>query len=45
MLLQLESVVFFVHDIDAAAAWYAALLGVLVEHETRAMPSCARRTA
>ncbi len=33
MLLQLESVVLFVHDIDAAAAWYAALLGVPVEHE------------
>lgn len=33
MLLQLESVVLFVRDIDAAAAWYAALLGVPVEHE------------
>jgi len=32
-MLQLESVVLFVHDIDAAAAWYAALLGVPVEHE------------
>jgi hypothetical protein len=27
MLLHLESVVLFVPDIDAAAAWYAALLG------------------
>lgn len=33
MLLQLESVVFFVDDIHAAAAWYAALLGVPAEHE------------
>jgi predicted enzyme related to lactoylglutathione lyase len=33
MLLQLESVVLFVNDIDAAAAWYAALLGVPVERE------------
>lgn len=32
MLLQLESVVLFVNDIDAAAAWYAALLGVPVDH-------------
>ncbi len=46
MLLQLESVVLFVHDIDAASAWYAALLGVPVEHENpryafvRAAPRC-----
>jgi predicted enzyme related to lactoylglutathione lyase len=33
MLLHLESVVLFVPDIDAAAAWYAALLGVQVAHE------------
>jgi predicted enzyme related to lactoylglutathione lyase len=33
MLLQLESVVLFVNDIDAAAAWYAELLGVPVAHE------------
>lgn len=33
MLLQLESVVLFVNDIDAAAAWYADLLGAPVEHE------------
>lgn len=33
MLLQLESVVLVVNDIDAAAFWYAALLGVPVEHE------------
>ncbi len=33
MLLQLESVVLFVNDIDPASAWYAALLGAPVEHE------------
>ena len=33
MFLQIESVVLFVADIDAAAAWYAALLGVPVQHE------------
>jgi predicted enzyme related to lactoylglutathione lyase len=33
MFRHLESVVFFVADIDAAAAWYAALLGSTVEHE------------
>jgi catechol 2,3-dioxygenase-like lactoylglutathione lyase family enzyme len=33
MLLHLESMVLFVNDIDAAAAWYAALLGVRLEHE------------
>lgn len=33
MLLQLESVVLCVNDIDAAAARYAALLGVPVKHE------------
>ena len=31
MLLKLESVVLFVHDIHAAAACYAALLGVCHE--------------
>ena len=30
---QLESIVFFVSDIDAAASWYAAILGVNVQHE------------
>ena len=33
MLLQLESVVLLVNDIDAAAAWYAALPGVPGERE------------
>jgi predicted enzyme related to lactoylglutathione lyase len=30
---QIESVIFFVPDIDAAAAWYAELLGQPVQHE------------
>jgi predicted enzyme related to lactoylglutathione lyase len=30
---KLESVVLFVADIDAAAAWYAQLLGTEVQHE------------
>lgn len=30
---KLESVVLFVADIDAAAAWYAQLLGAEVQHE------------
>lgn len=33
MFTALESVVRFVPDIDAAARWYAALLGGVVEHE------------
>lgn len=33
MFRHIESVLLFTHDIEAAAAWYAALLGVPVEHE------------
>jgi hypothetical protein len=33
MPLPLESVAHFVNDINAAAPWYAALLGAPVEHE------------
>lgn len=33
MFKKLESVVLFVADIDAAAAWYAQLLGTEVQHE------------
>lgn len=33
MFRHIESVLLFAHDIEAAAAWYAALLGVTVEHE------------
>lgn len=33
MFKQLESVIYFVPDIDAAARWYADLLGTAVEHE------------
>ena len=33
MFRQLESVIFFVCDIDAAAAWYADILGAEVRHE------------
>ena len=32
-LERVESVVLFVPDVDAAAAWYAALFGVPVQHE------------
>ncbi len=33
MFKAIESVVFFVPDIDAAAAWYAELLCAEIEHE------------
>ncbi len=33
MFRHIESVILFVADIDAAADWYAQLLGVAVEHE------------
>ena len=33
MFTRIESVIFFVADIDAAACWYAELLGAEVEHE------------
>lgn len=33
MFKHIESVLLFAHDIEAVAAWYAALLGVPVEHE------------
>lgn len=33
MLQAIESVIFFVPDIHAAAAWYAALLGTQVQYE------------
>ena len=33
ILRRIESVVLFVPDIEAAAAWYASVLGVSVEHE------------
>ena len=33
MLKQLESVVLFVPDIDAAAGWYAEIFGARVQHE------------
>jgi predicted enzyme related to lactoylglutathione lyase len=33
MLKSIESVVLFVQDIDAAAAWYAAIFGTEVLHE------------
>ena len=32
-LERVESVVLFVPDVDAAAAWYAALFGTTVQHE------------
>lgn len=33
MFKHIESVVLFVPDVEAAASWYARLLGVAVEHE------------
>jgi predicted enzyme related to lactoylglutathione lyase len=33
MFKHLESVILFVPDVDAAARWYAALLGAAVEYE------------
>jgi predicted enzyme related to lactoylglutathione lyase len=33
MLKAVESVLLFVHDIESAARWYAALFGTEVEHE------------